>query len=83
MGKSKPKNHSQQESSKFKDAFPNQDFWSRSSGTNATPGGVKPTDFNLSEKMSAIFEMLHLLDEKITKVNNRFSKLAKELGYKA
>ena len=29
-----------------------------------------------------IFEMLHLLDEKITKINNRFERLAKELGYK-
>ncbi len=30
----------------------------------------------------AVLEMLNLLDEKVTKINNRFSKLAKELGYK-
>lgn len=30
----------------------------------------------------AIFEMLHLLDEKVTQINNRFSRMAKELGYK-
>ena len=38
--------------------------------------------FNLSEKIDAIFEMFQILDEKITEVNNRFSRLAKELGYK-
>lgn len=30
----------------------------------------------------AIFEMLQMLDEKITKLINRFDRLAKELGYK-
>ena len=30
----------------------------------------------------AVFEMLQLLDEKITKLTNRFDRLAKELGYK-
>ena len=34
------------------------------------------------EKREAIFEMLNLLDEKITKLINRFDKLAEELGYK-
>ena len=30
----------------------------------------------------AIFEMLQMLDEKVTKLVNRFDKLSKELGYK-
>ena len=41
--------------------------------------GQKETETN---KLDAIFEMLNLLDEKVTAVNNRFSSLAKELGYK-
>jgi len=36
----------------------------------------------LENEIGAMLEMLHLLDEKVTKINNRFSKLAKELGYK-
>ncbi len=58
-GTHKPKNHSQQDSSKFKDAFPNQDFWSRPTGTNANPlKGIKPTDFNLKEERKIIINVL-------------------------
>jgi len=47
-----------------------------------------PEDFCLKDKIKkeefeiAIFEMLQILDEKSTKLINRFDKLAKELGYK-
>ena len=41
------------------------------------------TVHSINKKIDAIFEMLLELDEKVTKINNRFSKLAKELGYKA
>ena len=40
------------------------------------------TELNLSEKIDAIFDMFQVLDEKITKINNDFERLRKELGYK-
>lgn len=44
----------------------------------ATPKRASPAH----KTVHAIFEMLQILDEKVTKINNRFSNLAKELGYK-
>ena len=36
---------------------------------------------NKEEFEGAVFEMLQILDEKVTKLVNRFDKLANELGY--
>jgi len=35
------------------------------------------------DEIKAIFDMLILLEQKVTLINDRFSKLAKELGYNA
>lgn len=37
---------------------------------------------NKEEYEKAVFEMLQMLDDKITKLINRFDRLTKELGYK-
>jgi hypothetical protein len=37
---------------------------------------------NKQEFEKAVFEMLQILDEKVTKLNYRFDRLANELGYK-
>jgi len=51
MGIIKPKNHSQQ-SKVGQSGMPKRSLGAlTTAGTNAKPGGVKPTDFNLSEKI--------------------------------
>lgn len=40
-------------------------------------------DFEKSlNKTDAIFDMLQILDEKVTSINNKFDKLIKEFGWK-
>ena len=40
-------------------------------------------EITIENKIETMLEMLNILDEKITKINNRFSHLARELGYRA
>ncbi len=54
--------------------------------THCTECGVKKKtmekEIKLNDKVEAIVEILHLLDKKLTDLNNRFNKLMDILGYK-
>jgi hypothetical protein len=46
---------------------------------------TKTKDWKLEDKENvpkAIFELLLNIEDKVTKINNKFDRMAKELGYK-